>query len=345
MLCCRRIVLGVLAVVFAPSVAGAESIVTVSVGDIGNMNDNTGYGAVSYPYNIGKYDVTNAQYVEFLNAKASSSDPYGLWNSHMSSDTEGGINRSGSGPYTYTVKPGQGNQPVVDTSWYDAIRFVNWLTNGQQNGDTESGTYAITNGGKNSGTVAIPSARNARLGRRASRIGSCRAKTNGTRRRTTRVAAPMPVTGAIRPRATPQPTSQAPPGGSNSANFNDPTTGYAVTGSTTYNPSQDYLTDVGAYAGSPSAYGTLDQGGDVWQWDEADINGDGSVAWLAGRVLGPQLLLHSLVGAVQLPADARVWPFRFPRGRYPRARRRQRRRQSGHQRPDDRADQLRSDRA
>ena len=52
--------------------------------------------------------MTNAQYCEFLTAKASSSDPYGLWNNSMSSDMEGGINRLGNGPYTYTVKPGQG---------------------------------------------------------------------------------------------------------------------------------------------------------------------------------------------------------------------------------------------
>ena len=29
------------------------------------------------------------------------------------------------------------------------------------------------------------------------------------------------------------------------------------------------LTDVGAYTGSPSAYGTFDQGGNAWEWTEA----------------------------------------------------------------------------
>ena len=46
------------------------------VGNPGNAADAaTGYGAVGYEYNIGTYEVTNAQYVEFLNA-AARSDQY-----------------------------------------------------------------------------------------------------------------------------------------------------------------------------------------------------------------------------------------------------------------------------
>src|SRR5262249_12335804 len=32
------------------------------------------------------------------------------------------------------------------------------------------------------------------------------------------------------------------------------------------------LTDVGAYASSPSYYGTFDQGGNVWEWNETASN-------------------------------------------------------------------------
>ncbi|MEN6449371.1 MAG: PQQ-binding-like beta-propeller repeat protein, partial [Thermoguttaceae bacterium] len=141
---------------------GQTSLLTVPVGDAGNVADTAPqgavrYGAVGYKYDIGKYDVTNAQYCEFLNAKASASDPYGLWSSRMASDACGGITCSGSGPYTYAVKPGQGSQPVVFASWYDTLRFANWLTNGQGSGSTESGAYAISGSGPY-WTVAVPSA-------------------------------------------------------------------------------------------------------------------------------------------------------------------------------------------
>jgi len=58
----------------------------------------------------------------------------------------------------FSVKPGYGSYPVAHVSWYDAVRFANWLTNGQGTGSTETGSYTITGGGQNSGTVEIPDA-------------------------------------------------------------------------------------------------------------------------------------------------------------------------------------------
>ncbi len=137
------------------SSANGVTIATVPVGSPGNVPDpatGSQFGAVPYSYRIGTYDVTNAQYVEFLNAKASASDPFGLWNSSLD------ISRSGSGPYSYAAKPGYANKPVAYIYWHEAVRFVNWLQNGQGNGATETGTYTITNGGNNSGTVLVPNA-------------------------------------------------------------------------------------------------------------------------------------------------------------------------------------------
>ena len=51
------------------------------------------------------------------------------------------------------------------------------------------------------------------------------------------------------------PTAEAPPGGTNSANFD------FVVGHDT--------TNVGAYTGTTSFYGTFDQGGNVFEWNEA----------------------------------------------------------------------------
>ena len=65
---------------------GQTSMQFVTVGDPGNAADTavmddstTGYGAVPYTYQIGKYDTTLAQYCQFLNAVAKT-DTYGLFN-------------------------------------------------------------------------------------------------------------------------------------------------------------------------------------------------------------------------------------------------------------------------
>jgi hypothetical protein len=75
------------AILGGPLTAGVIDMPLVTVGDAGNAPDpDTGYGAVSYAYAIGKYDVTTAQYAAFLNSVATSSDPYGLYNSKMATD-------------------------------------------------------------------------------------------------------------------------------------------------------------------------------------------------------------------------------------------------------------------
>jgi len=59
-------------------------------------------------------------------------------------------------------------------------------------------------------------------------------------------------------------------GVANSANYFDGD--LAVTQSGSYSSSQNYLTDVGVYgANSDSAYGTNDQAGNVYEWNDAVI--------------------------------------------------------------------------
>src|SRR5258706_8929566 len=90
------------------SISASVSALTMSwtpVGNPGNAGDTglcSGCGAVGYAYSIGTYEVTNAQYAEFLNAKAVD-DPLGLYNTNMATAL-GGIARSGSsGTYAYSA--------------------------------------------------------------------------------------------------------------------------------------------------------------------------------------------------------------------------------------------------
>src|SRR4051812_13447834 len=149
-------------IVAAASSANAVTINLVPVGNPGNSADarypSSGlFGRVTTSYQIGKTEVSNAQYVDFLNAKASV-DPYGLYNTSMTQFEGGIIRNSTANGYTYSIKPnvigaGPGgtdytyaDKPVVYVSWYDAVRFANWMNNGQGSADTETGAYTLTGG-------------------------------------------------------------------------------------------------------------------------------------------------------------------------------------------------------
>ncbi len=133
------------------AVSADITIDTVTVGDPGNAADTAdhsgnpnGQGSVAYTYNIGKYEVTAGQYCAFLNAVAKT-DPYDLYNSSMWSSTDGCKIQQSSNVdgYYYNVAPDYANRPVNFVSYWDACRFANWLHNGQGNGDTETGAYAL----------------------------------------------------------------------------------------------------------------------------------------------------------------------------------------------------------
>ncbi|MGH8513834.1 MAG: SUMF1/EgtB/PvdO family nonheme iron enzyme, partial [Gammaproteobacteria bacterium] len=133
----RTVLLSSLVVVLA--LCGSASAVSIDwtyVGDPGNACDVQAqgcFGSVPYEYNIGTFEVTNSQYVEFLNAVAAT-DPNALYNANMDSYW-GGIARSGSsGTFTYSAIAGHEDMPVNHVSFYDALRFANWLHNGQPSG-------------------------------------------------------------------------------------------------------------------------------------------------------------------------------------------------------------------
>ncbi len=138
---------------FLASLSPADlTIQMTTIGNPGNADDapywdNLHYGGVDYVYQISTFEVTVAQYTEFLNATAAS-DPYGLYNPYMMGAMEGSIiERSGSdGSYTYGAVAGAENEPVRYVSFYDGLRLCNWMANGQGSASTETGSYNIAEG-------------------------------------------------------------------------------------------------------------------------------------------------------------------------------------------------------
>ncbi len=240
------------------------TVETVVIGDPGNAADTTGFGAVSDAFAIGKYEVTISQYATFLNAVASvTSDAYivNLWTSGMATNTSiAGIERSGSGilgdPYSYSVVGG-GNRPVTYVNWFDAARFANWLNNGATVGaSTETGAYTL-NGATSGIFTANP--------------------------------------GAVWFLPTEDQWYKAAyykGGGTNAGYWLYPVQSDSIAGNTIgmagsanyydgmyakdRNSLPSNLTDAGAY-GSNSAgfYGTYDQAGNVYEWNDAVISGTG----------------------------------------------------------------------
>jgi uncharacterized protein YjbI with pentapeptide repeats/formylglycine-generating enzyme required for sulfatase activity len=259
---------------FAPFPATAVTIETVLVGNAGNVPDQDygdgQFGRVDYAYRIGRYEVTNGQYAEFLNAKAAS-DPLALYNTDMGSDPRGGITRGGSsGTFSYSSKADMGNKPVNYVSFYDALRFANWLHNGMGAGSTENGAYTLLGG------TAAPS------------NGLVVSRSAGARWF-------LPSENEWYKAAYHQPLADGGdsddywfyPGGTNSVpaqatansvgDISNPGTNVANFASgADWNGQVGNVTTVGS-AGpwSESFYGTSDQGGNVWEWNEQLFTGFG----------------------------------------------------------------------
>ena len=280
------------AVLAGRPVAAQVTFDWASVGNPGNAPDTlvmtkgavpdstTGYGSVGYTYQISKYDVTNAQYVQFLNAvDPAGSNTLRVYNTKMSDASAnpaglaytGGIDRNlaaGSGA-KYSTKAGQENAPAIWINWTSGARFVNWLANGQGSGSTESGVYdmAVFTGNSfatpparaNGATVFLPSEDEYY---KAAYYDPTKSGTGGYWQYGTQ--------------SDTAPSSVAPAGTSNSANIGAGTDGQsagtlastmATTGAT-INTSVNYLTSVGAYTAATSYYGLYDLDGLVYNWTE-----------------------------------------------------------------------------
>jgi formylglycine-generating enzyme required for sulfatase activity len=131
--------------------ARAVTIDWVTVGDPGNTADTTTYGAVADSFQIMKFEFTNQQYTDFLNAiDPSGTNPNSVYNASMGSDARGGISFNSllASGFKYAIKTDMGNKPVNYVSWWDAARVSNWLHNGAQTyGSTDSSAGAPQNTG------------------------------------------------------------------------------------------------------------------------------------------------------------------------------------------------------
>ncbi|MBX3394378.1 MAG: SUMF1/EgtB/PvdO family nonheme iron enzyme [Phycisphaerae bacterium] len=257
---------------------GLTSVEFVHVGHAGNPSRLSGAGAggsgsdavvggVDYEFRMGTFEVTAAQYTEFLNAVASTS-AYGLYVENMGSlggSRSPRIIRSGvPGSFSYSVAPDYANRPVVFVSWLNAARFANWLTNGQPSGlpsaeTTEDGSYDLT-GVNGIDGFAIAMAVTRRPGAKFvipsedEWYKAAYHANNGvtgdfwdypTRSNT------MPGNGLFSPDT------------GNSANYFNGASGGFTLGS------PYYRSEVGEFENSGSAYGTFDQGGNVAEWNES----------------------------------------------------------------------------
>jgi formylglycine-generating enzyme required for sulfatase activity len=252
-----------------PDVGGGLVIDTVPVGNPGNPADTTGWGRVDYEYEIGKYEVTAGQYTVFLNAIAAS-DPYSVYNPSMWTAERGcKILREGSpGHYMYSVAEDWANRPVNYVSWGDAVRFANWQHNGQPKGvqdltTTEDGSYFLNGAIGDSALLEVLRESDATwaLPSEDEWYKAAHHKNDG-------------VTGNY---------FRYPTGRDSSPDFEvvDPDPGQHATffcaivfgapeGFSIGAPY--YRTEVGEHENSPSPYGTYDQGGNVWEWNNLNID-------------------------------------------------------------------------
>jgi len=257
---------------------GFTNLETVAVGDPGNVGELSGLGeaystpdricgSVSYNYNIGKYEVTAAQYTDFLN-KVAKTDTYGLYNTDMWGIVTCNIKRSGtSGNYSYSVASDWANRPVSNVSYWDCCRFANWLGNGQPTGlqdvsTTERGAYTLDGYNGNDGRT---------IQRNAGWAWAVTSEDEWYK------------------------AAYYKGGGTNSGYWDYPTKSDSVPSNDLITPDPGnnacfggtdwtigapyFRTNVGEFKNSASAYGTYDQGGNVWEWNEALVYANSGYAY------------------------------------------------------------------
>ena len=119
----------------------------VKIGNPRNLPDPFAYpyywGAVCYEFEMNYQAVTYQEWILFLNSVAVKGDPHGLYNAKMAPFIK---QKGEAGSYHYELTDAAKNhQSITSVSYYSAQRYCNWKENGEQAGDTERGSYDLTN--------------------------------------------------------------------------------------------------------------------------------------------------------------------------------------------------------
>ncbi len=238
-------------------------------------------------FEIQRFEVTNTEYASFLNAVARESDPQALYSPLMSQHFWGGIlRREDHGRARYFVRPGYERLPVTFVSWLSAARYANWLAFGRP--DTGRSEFGTTEGNHESGAYNTSALRDGTPGERNPEapyfIPTCGEWIYS--------AFFNPATGQLQKYiGGDKPPMPGPPKlGSRTANY------YAGAWALPF----PHLSSVDQYENNKSAFGTLNQSGNVMEWVETTY----------GR---NQMALG---GSVSLPQDTLTSDYRDSRERF-----------------------------
>jgi formylglycine-generating enzyme len=163
-----------------------------------------------------------------------------------------------SGRFAYSVADEYANRPVNFVCFWDAVRFTNWLNNGQGDGDTETGACTLPNGYRGADGRSITRNSGAKwvLPSEDEWYKSAYHKNDGITENfwDYPTAMDMPTTPG---RDMTELTNE----GNNANYFGSP-----ISIDSTY-----YTTVAGEFQWSDSTYETFDQGGNVSEWNESVV--------------------------------------------------------------------------
>jgi len=223
--------------------ANAFTMDFVTIGNPGNVADTTGspnpVGSVAYTYNLGKYEVSRDQI-----DKANSAGSLGITMSDMFRYGGNGVNR-----------------PATGISWYEAARFVNWLNTSTGNTAAYkfdgSGTFQLWSegdAGYNANNMFRNSLAKYVIASRDEWYKGAYGKADGS-------WSNFPNGSDIAPTAVVSGTA------ANTAVYDGQNATIGFSGPADINS-----------AGGLSAYGTMGQGGNVWEWNETAFDESNEIA-------------------------------------------------------------------